>query len=137
MRINFCFKQISGEKFGRIFDKNQINHAVNFPAAKQKAESGKIKKLRAFEDAITGIGYGVSKNEITLKISGMHCTSCALDVETALKKTNGVTFATVNFPLEQAKITFATIVMLFPGRQFFEGTYKGLKQGVTDMNLLT
>ncbi|MCZ7394383.1 MAG: heavy metal translocating P-type ATPase [Candidatus Methanoperedens sp.] len=30
----------------------------------------------------------------------------------------------------------ATIVMLFPGRQFFEGTYKGLKHGVTDMNLL-
>ena len=29
-----------------------------------------------------------------------------------------------------------TIVMLFPGRQFFTGTYKGLKHGVTDMNLL-
>jgi Cu+-exporting ATPase len=30
----------------------------------------------------------------------------------------------------------ATIVMLFPGRQFFEGTYKGLRHGMTDMNLL-
>ncbi|MBW6471223.1 MAG: copper-translocating P-type ATPase, partial [Methanosarcinaceae archaeon] len=29
-----------------------------------------------------------------------------------------------------------TIVMVFPGRQFFVGTYKGLKHGVTDMNLL-
>ncbi len=29
-----------------------------------------------------------------------------------------------------------TIVMVFPGRQFFEGTYRGLKHGVTDMNLL-
>jgi Cu+-exporting ATPase len=29
-----------------------------------------------------------------------------------------------------------TIVMIFPGRQFFEGTYRGLKHGVTDMNLL-
>ena len=29
-----------------------------------------------------------------------------------------------------------TIVMLFPGRQFFVGTYKGLKHGITDMNLL-
>jgi Cu+-exporting ATPase len=29
-----------------------------------------------------------------------------------------------------------TIIMLFPGRQFFVGTYKGLKHGVTDMNLL-
>ncbi|WP_242492659.1 heavy metal translocating P-type ATPase [Methanolobus psychrotolerans] len=30
----------------------------------------------------------------------------------------------------------ATIVMVFPGRQFFVGTYRGLKHGVTDMNLL-
>ena len=175
----------------------------------------------AFETAITGIGYGVAKQEITLKIGGMHCASCALNIETALKKTNGITSANVSFPLEQAKINYdpelvsipeikkaienvgytasekidkteadreqrareseikrqkinfiialvlaipislgdmgrnlrwefvpeilkndyllfilATIVMLFPGRQFFEGTYKGLKHGVTDMNLL-
>ncbi len=30
----------------------------------------------------------------------------------------------------------ATLVLLFPGRQFFVGTYKGFKHGVTDMNLL-
>lgn len=30
----------------------------------------------------------------------------------------------------------ATIVIIFPGRQFFAGTYRGLKHGVTDMNLL-
>jgi len=30
----------------------------------------------------------------------------------------------------------ATLVMLFPGRQFFVGTYKGLRHGMTDMNLL-
>ncbi len=30
----------------------------------------------------------------------------------------------------------ATIVIIFPGRQFFVGTYRGLKHGVTDMNLL-
>ncbi len=29
-----------------------------------------------------------------------------------------------------------TIVMLVPGRQFFEGTYRGLRHGFTDMNLL-
>ncbi|WP_406670388.1 heavy metal translocating P-type ATPase [Methanolobus sp. ZRKC4] len=29
-----------------------------------------------------------------------------------------------------------TIVIVFPGRQFFVGTYRGLKHGVTDMNLL-
>jgi len=30
----------------------------------------------------------------------------------------------------------STIAMVFPGRQFFIGTYRGLKHGVTDMNLL-
>jgi Cu+-exporting ATPase len=29
-----------------------------------------------------------------------------------------------------------TIVMFIPGRQFFEGTYRGLRHGFTDMNLL-
>ncbi|MCK4938639.1 MAG: copper ion binding protein, partial [Methanosarcinales archaeon] len=31
---------------------------------------------------------------------------------------------------------FATLVILFPGRQFFTGAYKGLLHGSTDMNLL-
>lgn len=196
--------------------------SVNFSLEKAVVEyDSSIAAPIAFENAITGLGYGVAKNEITLKIGGMHCASCALNIETALKKTNGVTSATVSFPLEQAKITYdpemvsvpemkkaienvgytasekvdkteadreqrareteikrqkinfiialvlaipislgdmgrnlgwgfvpdflkndyllfvlATIVMLFPGRQFFEGTYKGLKHGVTDMNLL-
>lgn len=195
---------------------------VNFSVEKATIEydSGKVNPA-AFENAITGIGYGVAKTEITLKIMGMHCATCALNIETALKKTSGITFANVSFPLEQAKINYdpeivsvpeikkvienvgytasekidkteadreqrareseikkqkinfiialvlavpislgdmgrnlgwgfvpeilkndyllfilATIVMLFPGRQFFEGTYKGLKHGVTDMNLL-
>ncbi len=40
--------------------------------------------------------------------------------------------------LTDDKVLFVltTIVLLFPGRQFFIGTYKGLKHGVTDMNLL-
>ncbi len=40
------------------------------------------------------------------------------------------------FQNDMVLFILATIVMLFPGRQFFEGTYKGLKHGVTDMNLL-
>ena len=195
---------------------------VNFSVEKATIEydAGKVNPA-AFENAITGIGYGVAKPETILKIGGMHCASCALNIETALKKTGGITSANVSFPLEQAKIIYdpeivsipeikkaienvgytasekvdkteadreqrareseikkqkinfiiaaalavpislgdmgrnlgwafvpevlkndyllfilATIVMLFPGRQFFEGTYKGLKHGVTDMNLL-
>jgi len=37
---------------------------------------------------------------------------------------------------DRVLFVLTTIIMLFPGRQFFVGTYKGLKHGVTDMNLL-
>jgi len=196
--------------------------SVNFLAEKAMVEYDPARvNQEAFEKIITDLGYGVAKSDITLKIGGMHCASCAINVEKALAETDGITSANVSFPLEQAKITYdpelvsvsemkkviesagysasekaekaeadreqkareteikmqkinfiiavalaipislgdmgrnlgwtfvpdilkndyliftlATIVMLFPGRQFFVGTYKGLKHGVTDMNLL-
>ncbi len=201
-----------------------INASVNFSFEKASIEYDSARVNPAeFENAITSLGYGVAKSEVTLKIGGMHCASCASNIEKALLKTSGITSANVSFPLEQARITYdpeivtvsdikkviegvgytasekigktdadreqrareseikrqkinfiialvlaipislgdmgrniawvapyspkifqddmvlfvlATIVMLFPGRQFFEGTYKGLKHGVTDMNLL-
>lgn len=196
--------------------------SVNFSFEKAAVEYDSSKVAPAeFENAIVSLGYGVAKNDITLTIGGMHCASCALNIETALKKTQGISSADVSFPLERARITYdpeilsvkemikviesvgyaasekleksdadreqrareaeikrqrinfiialvlaipislgdmgrnlgwafvpdvlkndyllfilATIVMLVPGRQFFEGTYKGLKHGMTDMNLL-
>ncbi len=44
--------------------------------------------------------------KITLNISGMHCASCAGNIEGALKKITGVKNAQVNFPLEKAQIEF-------------------------------
>lgn len=197
--------------------------SVNFALEKASIEyDSSLVNPAAFENAITSLGYGVAKNEAMLKIGGMHCASCASNIEKALLKTDGITAASVSFPLEQARITYepeiitipgmkkviegvgytasekkeitidreqrareedirkqrfnfivalvlavpislgdmgrniawiapysprilqddmllfilATIVMLIPGRQFFEGTYRGLKHGVTDMNLL-
>jgi Cu+-exporting ATPase len=37
---------------------------------------------------------------------------------------------------EYALFILTTVIMAFPGRQFFTGTVKGLRHGVTDMNLL-
>jgi Cu+-exporting ATPase len=196
--------------------------SVNFSFEKAAVEydSSKV-SLSEFEDAITSLGYAVAKNEVTLKVGLMHCASCAQNIETALKKTIGITSVNVSFPLERARISYdpgqisvqdmikiiegvgytasekldrsdadreqkareeeikrqrtnfiialalavpislgdmgrnlnwtfvpdilkndyllfilATLVMLFPGRQFFVGTYKGLRHGMTDMNLL-
>lgn len=44
--------------------------------------------------------------KITLSISGMHCASCAGNIEGALKKVTGVKSARVNFALEKAYIEF-------------------------------
>jgi len=41
-----------------------------------------------------------------IKITGMHCASCAATIERALKKTKGVKDATVNFATESASVEF-------------------------------
>ena len=178
---------------------------------------------KEIEEAIESIGYKVEKDKVTLNLQGMSCASCAANIEKILNKTDGVISVSVNFPLEKAVVEFdssrisvreiiaavqgigygasvraetveyedreqmsrdaeirrqrnnliialvlgipiglgnmsmmfpflsfvpaflsnhivlfilSTLVLLFPGRQFFVGTFKGFKHGVTDMNLL-
>ena len=50
--------------------------------------------------------------KIILNISGMHCASCAGNIEGALKKTAGVKSAQVNFALEKAEIEFDPQVLM-------------------------
>jgi Cu+-exporting ATPase len=199
-----------------------VKASVNFSFEKAAVEYDSSKVTTDdLENTIISLGYGVAKSEVTLKVGMMHCASCALNIEKALKKIPGIKSVNVSFPLERAKIEYdpefisvpdiikviestgytasqkleksdadreqrareeeikhqrtnliiavvlaipislgdmgrnlgwafvpdflkndyllfvlATIVMLFPGRQFFEGTYRGLKHGMTDMNLL-
>lgn len=47
-----------------------------------------------------------TKERITLSISGMSCTSCAQRIEKALRKTEGVQSAQVNFAVEKAYVEF-------------------------------
>src|SRR3989338_348591 len=42
----------------------------------------------------------------TIKITGMHCASCANTIEKALRKTEGVINANVNFATEKATVEF-------------------------------
>lgn len=199
--------------------------SVNLPLARASVSyDPALVSLKEMEDAIESIGYKVVRDSLNLKIEGMQCASCALNVEKILKKLNGVESVSVNASLGKAHVEYnaslvspeqmktavdgigysaslemdrkaledrerkaredeirhqkrnllisggmvipvmlgsmkggfpqllsfvpdiltndlvlfllTTIVMVFPGRQFFEGTYKGLKHGVTDMNLL-
>lgn len=63
-------------------------------------------------EAVSSAGYkaqlsGVNKSEsVTLKITGMSCTSCAQRVEKDLRALSGVLEANVNFATEKATITY-------------------------------
>ena len=48
----------------------------------------------------------MSDDTITLPVTGMTCANCAMNIERAVKKLNGVTDAQVNFAAEQAAISF-------------------------------
>lgn len=45
-------------------------------------------------------------NNVSIKISGMHCSSCAFLIENSLKKVNGVKEAHVNYAAEKASVMF-------------------------------
>ncbi|MCC7564192.1 MAG: heavy metal translocating P-type ATPase [Methanobacterium sp.] len=47
-----------------------------------------------------------SKNKAEIKIAGMHCASCALNVEKSLNKLEGVAKAQVNFGTEKATVEY-------------------------------
>lgn len=48
----------------------------------------------------------MKQEKIDLAISGMHCTSCALNIEKGLQKTDGVSSANVNFSTAKATISY-------------------------------
>jgi len=48
----------------------------------------------------------MNKEEVTLKLGGMSCASCAQTIEKALRKTDGVVEANVNFATEKATVSF-------------------------------
>src|SRR3989344_9478921 len=48
----------------------------------------------------------MGKKSISLQISGMHCASCALTIEKAVKKVKGVESASVNFASEKAFVEY-------------------------------
>ncbi len=57
-------------------------------------------------DAIESVGYGVRIEKIELVVIGMTCASCAMNVEKALKKTDGVISAAANLATRKATVEF-------------------------------
>ncbi|WP_440951964.1 heavy metal translocating P-type ATPase [Methanococcoides sp. FTZ1] len=201
-----------------------LSATVNLPLEKASVTyDPKLIDTGKLEETIVNTGYGVLKDEVNFDVGGMSCAACASNIERALKKLDGVSNASVNFPMSSAhaeydssKVSVAdmlkaidnigytasvkkegtpadreqaardleitwqrnnlliaffltipialggmsggfpqylyfvppiladrlvlfvltTVVMAFPGRQYFVGAYKGLRHGSADMNLL-
>lgn len=57
-------------------------------------------------DAIESVGYDVRLEKVELVVLGMTCASCAMSVENALKKVDGVISATANLATRKATVEF-------------------------------
>lgn len=44
--------------------------------------------------------------KVVLKISGMHCTSCAFNIDGEVEDTQGVTRASTNYAKQQTEVEF-------------------------------
>ena len=66
--------------------------------------------LAAIKDAVTKIGYEAEEKtdnkSVTIPIGGMTCAACAMRVEKALKKSDGVVSVSVNLATEKATVTY-------------------------------
>lgn len=58
------------------------------------------------EKIIRESGYDLARDEISLTIGGMHCATCAITVQDALKELPGVRDARVNFALGKATVEY-------------------------------
>ena len=48
----------------------------------------------------------MADQKVTLPITGMTCVNCAMNIERAVNKLNGIKEANVNFAAEQATVAF-------------------------------
>jgi Cu+-exporting ATPase len=58
------------------------------------------------EKAVKESGYDVARDELSLTIGGMHCATCAMTIQDALKDVPGVKDARVNFALGKATVDY-------------------------------
>jgi len=87
--------------------KGIIYATINFAAEKAIIDyDPNVVDPKAIEDAISEVGYRVIHQNVSLKISGMHCAVCAQTIEKTLNQKEGIYKAVVNFALETATVEY-------------------------------
>ena len=104
------------------------NASVNFATEKLSIEfDNHSSTMPKIKETIEKVGYGVieeaKSNSVTMPIGGMTCAACAQRIEKALKKTDGVLHASVNFATEKATVEYDSSVTRLSGiKQVIEKT---------------
>ncbi len=87
--------------------KGIIYVTINFAAEKAIIDyDSNLVDQKAIEEAIVGVGYKVIHQNVTLKITGMTCATCAQTIEKVLNIKEGIYRVTVNLALETANIEY-------------------------------
>ncbi|MGQ9586357.1 MAG: heavy metal translocating P-type ATPase [Anaerolineae bacterium] len=86
--------------------------AVNFATEEATLDFDPARlQLGKVVEAVDGVGYGVLTERVELPITGMTCANCALTIERALRKLEGVVRADVNFASERAAVEYIPSVV--------------------------
>ena len=143
----------------RILNKTDgvISVSVNFPLEKAVVEfdSAQI-SVREIVATVQRIGYGASVRTETVEYEDREQIS--REVEIRKQRNNLIIAAVLGIPVAIGNMgmmfpsllgfipsflfdpvvlfILSTLILIFPGRQFFVGTFKGFRHGVTDMDLL-
>lgn len=80
---------------------------INFGAERAVVEYDPAKvSVDDLEKVIEQLGYGIVRNKTSIRVGGMHCASCALNIEKKIRELPGVHSAEVNFSAETATIVY-------------------------------
>ncbi len=143
----------------KILNKTEgvISTSVNFPLEKAVVEFDSTRiSVREIIAAVQRIGYGASVRAETVEYEDRE--QMFRDAEIHRQRNNVIIAAVLGIPISLGNMSMmfpflspfvpafltdpivlfimSTLVILFPGRQFFVGTFKGFRHGVTDMDLL-
>ncbi|RXA17806.1 heavy metal translocating P-type ATPase [Methanosarcina sp. MSH10X1] len=134
-----------------------ISASVNFPLEKAVVEfdSSRI-SVREIIAAVQGIGYGASVRTESVEYEDRE--QMFREAEVRRQRNNLIIAAVLGIPVAIGNMgmmfpslsglipsfffdpivlfILSTLILIFPGRQFFVGTFKGFRHGVTDMDLL-
>ena len=97
LNLNKAFGKIEGVN---DVDADLTNNKLHIDVNPKKVPFNEIKKV------IESLGFKVHTDEITLRIQGMHCASCVLNLENFLGKLDGIYDVYADLTTEKAKIRY-------------------------------